>query len=64
MADQDIFDGFNKEERLFIESLIANDQVLITDNENAQLPPGMTHLLIVRSGEKSQLIRRRFHGII
>ena len=62
MAEEDILEGFTEEERAFIEDLISNNQVLITDNEMAELPAGVTHILLKRPGTKSKLIRKRFFG--
>ena len=62
MADQDILEGFAEEERAFVEGLISNNQVLITDNDMAELPAGVTHILLKRAGKKSKLIRKRFFG--
>jgi hypothetical protein len=49
-----------EEEKAFIESLRNSGQLLETDDENAVIPPGVTHFLITKPGEKPRLIRKRF----
>ncbi len=51
---------FTPEELHFIEMLRANGRLLETDDENAVLPKGVTHILLIRPGEKPKLIRKRF----
>jgi len=43
----------------FIESLRARKELLETDDENITLPPGVTHLLIKKPGQKPELKRMR-----
>jgi len=51
--------SFNEEERKFIKELSANGQLLVSDDPEAELPPGVTHILLVQRGKKTRLIRRR-----
>jgi len=48
-----------REEKNFIEVLRANGQLLETSDENAPLPPGVTHILLTKPGQKPKLIRVR-----
>ena len=49
-------DSFTAEEKEFIEVLRANGQLLETDDEDATVPDGVTHLLLSKLGEKPRLI--------
>ena len=48
------------EEQSLIEMLRAKGQLLETSDENALLPRGVTHILLIQSGQKPKLIRKRF----
>ena len=52
-------DELQRAEETFIRTLRANGQLLETDDENAQLPPGVTHILLIKPGQKPKLIRKR-----
>ena len=51
------FDSFTADEKRLIETLRANGELLETDDENATLPPGVTHILLCKSGQKPKLIQ-------
>ena len=57
----DLIKDFAPEEQRFIETLFANGQLLITEDKNTPLPAGVTHIMIVKLGEKPKVIRKRFH---
>ena len=42
------FDSFTADEKRLIETLRANGELLETDDENATLPPGVTHILLCK----------------
>jgi len=50
-------DSFTADEKRLIETLRANGELLETDDENATLPPGVTHILLCKSGQKPRLIQ-------
>lgn len=50
----------DEEEKAYIESLRAHGRLLETDDENAPIPPGVTHFLIVKPGEPPRLVRKRY----
>lgn len=58
--DQGLLKYFTPDEKSFIETLYANGQLLITHNKNALLPSGVTHILLLKDGERPQLLRIRF----
>lgn len=47
---------FTPEERYLIETLRARRQLLETDDEQATVPDGVTHILLVKEGRKPELI--------
>ena len=47
---------FTPEERCLIETLRARHQLLETDDEQATVPNGVTHILLVKQGQKPELI--------
>ena len=50
---------FSPEERHYIRTLNENGQLLVTDDENAMLPSGVSHILLT-SVIPPKLIRKRF----
>ena len=52
--------NFSDEERKFIETLDAQGKLKVTDDENAELPRGITHVLLIERGRTPRLIRKRF----
>ena len=46
-----------------IESLRAHGQLLETSDENATLPPGVTHILIKKENEEPKLVRKRMSSV-
>ena len=53
-------DSLTAEEKQLIEVLRANGQLLETDDEDATVPSGVTHILLSKLGEKPRLIRILF----
>ena len=49
-------DSLTAEEKRLIEVLRANAQLLETDDENATVPSGVTHIPLFELGEKPRLI--------
>lgn len=50
-------ESFTAEEQQLIRRLRANGQLLETDDEDATIPTGVTHILLLRPGQKPKLIR-------
>jgi hypothetical protein len=47
------------EEGALLASLRANHRVIEADREDAPLPPGVTHVLVKKTGSKDRLVERR-----
>jgi len=47
---------FTPAERYLIETLRARRQLLETDDEQVTVPDGVTHILLVKQGQKPELI--------
>lgn len=50
-------DCFTPEERRLIRELRANGKLLETDDEDATVPSGVTHILLLKPAQKPKLIR-------
>lgn len=62
MEQVDDWDTETKTKEL-IESLRAHGQLLETSDINAELPAGVTHILLKKEDEKPKLIRKRMASV-
>lgn len=49
-------EAFTPEERHLIELLRASGKLLETDDEDTTVPSGVTHILLMKSGQQPKLI--------
>lgn len=61
---EDYLKNFISDTQSFIKNLYANGQLLISTREDRKddvfLPPGVTHILLIKPGSEPRLIRKRF----
>lgn len=59
MTEEELKEALGEEAYHRYCTLVANGQVLETNDEKAQLSSGVTHILLIKEGESPRLIRRR-----